>query len=83
VTDHKSQSDPQTQEQPVERRPDAQDPTAVDHVRESNATTISNGGLGGGRPQGGARVTPERARTEGDDRNPVMPDEDATLRTEI
>jgi hypothetical protein len=55
----------------------------VEHTRESDATTINNGGLGGGRPAGGARITPERARTDRDSRDPVMPDDDATLNTKI
>ena len=46
----------------MERRPYSTDPTAVDHTRVSESSTISNGGLGGGRPEGGATVTPERAR---------------------
>jgi hypothetical protein len=49
---------------PVERRPYARDPTKVDHTRVSTASTVTNSGLGGGRPEGGATVTPERARTE-------------------
>jgi hypothetical protein len=51
-------------DKPVERRPYSQDPTAVDHTRTSESSTVSNGGLGGGRPEGGATVTPERARYE-------------------
>ena len=83
MTDPKWTSDPRDQEQAVERRPDQQDPTAVDHTRESDASTITNGGLGGGRPEGGARITPERARNEDRPRDPVMPDDDATLNTKI
>ena len=83
MTEPKSQSDPRDQEQAVERRPRPQDPTAVEQTRESDATTLNNGGLGGGRPEGGARITPERARTEGNPRDPVMPDDDATLNTKI
>lgn len=52
------------QEQMIERRPHPQDPTRVEHQRTSDATTISNGGLAGGRPEGGARKTPEREKTE-------------------
>jgi len=83
MTGKKWESDPRDQEQAVERRPRAEDPTAVEHTRESDATTINNGGLGGGRPAGGARITPERARTDRDSRDPVMPDDDATLNTKI
>ena len=83
MTDPKSQSDPRDQEQAVERRPRPQDPTAVEHTRESDASTINNGGHGGGRPAGGGRVTPERAHTRDDNRDPVMPDEDATVNTKI
>jgi hypothetical protein len=87
MTDPKWQSDPRDQEQAVERRPDHQDPTAVDHTRESDASTINNGGLGGGRPAGGARRTPERARAEGEESDPVMPggdlDDNPTMRTTI
>lgn len=32
--------------------------------RTSDASTINAGGLGGGRPSGGATVTPERAHYE-------------------
>jgi hypothetical protein len=83
MTDRHATHNPRRQEQAVERRPDQQDPTAVDHTRESDASTINNGGLGGGRPSGGARVTPERARDEGDTRDPVMPDDESTLNTQI
>ena len=83
MTDPKSPSDPRDQEPAVERRPRHQDPTAVEHTRESDASTINNGGLGGGRPEGGARITPERARTDEGSRDPVMPDDDATLNTKI
>jgi hypothetical protein len=57
---------------PVERRPYARDPTKVEHTRVSTASTVTNSGLGGGRPEGGATVTPERARTE--DRMRKRPD---------
>jgi hypothetical protein len=77
------QSDPRDQEQSVERHPSPQDPTAVDHTRESDATTINNGGLGGGRPEGGAHITPERAHNEGASQDPVMPDDASTLNTKI
>jgi len=70
-------------EHTVERHPHPQDPTAVDHTRESDATTINNGGLGGGRPGGGARITPERAHNEDNPKDPVMPDDDSTLNTKI
>jgi hypothetical protein len=83
MTDRKLTSDPRDQEQAVERRPQPQDPTAVDRTRESDATTINNGGLGGGRPAGGARVTPEHPRRTEDERDPVMPDDDTTLKTNI
>ena len=76
-------SSAEQQEQLVERHPRPQDPTAVDHTRESDATTINSGGLGGGRPQGGARITPERAQNEQNRRDPVMPDDDASLNTKI
>jgi hypothetical protein len=85
MTDPKHLSDPRDQEQAVERRPFSDDPTRVENTRVSDATTISNGGLGSGRPQGGAKVTPERARVEGDEQpdDPVMPADDATLNTKI
>jgi hypothetical protein len=83
MTDRHSNRDALRQEQPVERRPDQEDPTAVDHTRESDASTINNGGLAGGRPAGGARITPERARNEGNTSDPVMPDDDSTLNTKI
>jgi hypothetical protein len=85
MTDPKDLSDPRDQEQPVERRPFSDDPTRVENTRVSDATTISNGGLGGGRPQGGATVTPERARVEGKEEpdDAVMPADDATLNTKI
>jgi len=83
MTERNSSRDPGRQEQAVERRPDQQDPTAVDHTRESDASTINNGGLGGGRPAGGARITPERARKEANTRDPVMPDDESTLNTKI
>jgi hypothetical protein len=62
------------QEQMIERRPHAQDPTRAEDQRTSDSTTISNGGLAGGRPEGGARKTPERERME---------DDKPTLRTEM
>jgi hypothetical protein len=85
MTDPKQLSDPRDQEQAVERRPFSDDPTRVENTRVSDATTISNGGLAGGRPQGGATVTPERARVEGSDEpdDAVMPADDATLNTKI
>lgn len=85
MTDPKDLSDPRDQDQPVERRPFSDDPTRVENTRVSDATTISNGGLGGGRPQGGATVTPERARVEGQEEpdDAVMPADDATLNTKI
>lgn len=61
------------QEQMIERRPHGQDPTRVEDQRTSDASTISNGGLAGGRPEGGARKTPEREKAEGE----------PTLRTEM
>jgi hypothetical protein len=85
MTDPKDLSDPRDQEQPIERRPFAKDPTRVENTRVSDATTIGNGGLGGGRPQGGATLTPERARAErkkGPD-DVVMPADDAALKTNI
>ena len=57
-------SDARDQEQPVERRPYANDPTRVENTRVSDASTITAGGLSGGRPEGGATETPERARYE-------------------
>jgi hypothetical protein len=87
MTEPKHLSDPRDQEQAVERRPFANDPTRAENTRVSDATTISNGGLGGGRPQGGAQVTPERARAEGsegsEDHDKVMPADDAALKTNI
>jgi hypothetical protein len=85
MTDPKHLSDPRDQEQAVERRPFSNDPTRVENTRVSEATTISNGGLAGGRPQGGATVTPERAGVEGTEESDdsVMPADDATLRTKI
>lgn len=79
------EKDAREQEQPVERRPFANDPTRVENTRVSDSTTISNSGLGGGRPQGGATVTPERARAEGKEGpdDAVMPADDATLKTKI
>jgi hypothetical protein len=70
-------ADPADQEQLVARHPRQEDPTRNDTGRTSGASTIANGGLAGGRPSGGAAVTPERARLEGN--QPVMPDEEATL----
>jgi hypothetical protein len=64
MADPKTPSDPRDQEQIVERRPHHQDPTRVETERTSDASTINAGGLGGGRPSGGATVTPERARFE-------------------
>ena len=64
MSDPKHLSDPRDQEQAVERRPFSHDPTRVENTRVSDATTISNGGLAGGRAQGGAKVTPERARVD-------------------
>jgi hypothetical protein len=85
MTDPKHLSDPRDQEQAVERRPFPDDPTRVENTRVSDATTISNGGLGGGRAQGGAKVTPERARVDGTEPpdDPVMPADDAALNTKI
>ena len=83
MTDPKQKSDPRDQEQPVETHPRAQDPTAVDRTRDSDATTINNGGLAGGRPEGGARITPERAHNERTPDDPVMPDDESTLNTRI
>ena len=82
----KWQSDPRDQEPMVERRPYHNDPTRVEDERTSDASTIASGGVSGGRPQGGAAITPERARAErrapesGDD---VMPDDSSTLNTKI
>ena len=73
MTNPKNVSDQDDQEQPVERRPFSSDPTRVENTRVSDSTTISNAGLGGGRSQGGAKATPERARVEGTDE----PSEDA------
>jgi hypothetical protein len=67
MTDAKNVSDPADQEQAIERRPFSSDPTRVENTRVSDSTTVSNSGLGGGRSQGGAQVTPERARSEGTD----------------
>jgi hypothetical protein len=64
MTDQDKPSAASDQEPLVERRPYHSDPTAVDHTRTSDASTVNNGGLGGGRPQGGATITPERARYE-------------------
>lgn len=61
------------QEQMIERRPRQHDPTRVEDEHTSDASTISNGGLAGGRPEGGAKKTPERIRDE----------ENPTLRTEM
>lgn len=84
MTDPKRQSDEQERgDAEVERRPRREDPTAVDTTRTSDASTITNGGLGGGRPAGGARITPERARTEDNTTDPVMPDDSSTLNTKI
>ena len=58
--------DPREQEQMIERRPHAHDPTRVEDQRTSDASTISNGGLGAGRPERGARKTSERERMEGE-----------------
>ena len=55
---------PRNQEPMVERRPHPQDPTRLDDQRTSDATTIANGGLGSGRPEGGAKKTPERDKME-------------------
>ena len=70
MADPKSQSNPRDQEQAVQRRPYPHDPTR---------------GLGGGRPGGGATVTPERARTDATDEpaDPALPADDATLKTKI
>jgi len=70
-------ADPGNQEQMLERRPAAQDPTRVEDQRTSDASTISNGGLGGGRPAGGARKTPERNRME------QTSGDEPTLRTDM
>jgi hypothetical protein len=85
MTDPTHLSDPDDQEQAIERRPFSNDPTRVENTRVSDATTISNGGLGGGRPQGGAQVTPERARAEGSEEpnDAALPADDATLKTNI
>lgn len=83
MTHPKAKSDRRGQEQVVETHPQPRDPTAVDRTRESDASTINNGGLAGGRPQGDARVTPERAHNEREPDDPVMPDDDATLNTKI
>ncbi|NUR56409.1 MAG: hypothetical protein HOQ29_18355 [Acidobacteria bacterium] len=85
MPDSKSPSDPRDQEQAVERRPYPHDPTRVENQRVSDASTMNNGGLGGGRPGGGSKVTPERARTEGTDQpaDPALPADDATLDTKI
>jgi hypothetical protein len=85
MTDPKHPSDPRDQEQAVERRPFSDDPTRVENTRVSDATTISNSGLGGGRPHGGAAVTPERARGEGKEEpdDAALPADDATLNTKI
>jgi hypothetical protein len=80
MTDAKNVSDPGAQEQAVERRPFSNDPTRVENTRVSDSTTISNAGLGGGRSQGGAKVTPERARVEGTDEpsDEAIPTDDLT-----
>ena len=85
MAESKSQSDPRDQEQAVQRRPYPHDPTRVENERVSDASTINNGGLGGGRPGGGATVTPERARTDATDEpaDPALPADDATLNTKI
>jgi hypothetical protein len=82
MSDNTRPSDPGDQEQLVERRPRHEDPTRVDTERTSDASTIVNGGLGGGRPEGGAQRTPERVRAEAGDK-PVKPDEGATLKTNM
>lgn len=75
--------DAQNQERPVARRPHPEDPTRVEDQRTSDAGTITSGGLAGGRPQGGPGVTPERARQKPEQRNPVMPDDEASLKRDI
>lgn len=62
------------------------DPTRVEDEHTSDASTVTSSGLGGGRPAGPAAATPERAREqrkEDTKRDPVMPANDETLRTDI
>ena len=64
-------SDPDRQEQLVERHPRHQDPTRLDEERTSDNSTVDNGGVGSG------------AEKDRNRENPTMPDGDASLRTEI
>jgi hypothetical protein len=66
MADRNKPSDPQNQEQLVEKHPHHQDPTRLDVERTSDNSTIDNGGIASGREE-----------------NPIMPADDATLRTEI
>lgn len=71
MADSRRPSDPERQEPLVNRHPHHQDPTRLDEERTSDNSTVDNGGIGSGASQ-------DRSRE-----NPTMPDDDATLRTEI
>jgi len=77
-------TDPLRQEQAVERSPGGGSQpggSVVDEHTASSNTQHSNG-LAGGNPSGSPQETPERRREEVRD-NPTLPDDDATLRTEM
>ena len=83
MSNERQPSDPADQEQLVERRPYHEDPTRVENTRGSDASTVTNGGLAGGRAEGGATITPERARyEEGVRQNPEVQGGDDTPRPE-
>jgi hypothetical protein len=71
MSESRRPSDPDRQEQLVERHPRHQDPTRLDEERTSDNSTVDNGGIGGG------------AREDRSRENPTMPAGDAPLRTEI
>jgi hypothetical protein len=68
MTEPKWKSDPREQEPLVRRHPYRNDPTRVEEERTADEqSTTRNGGVGSG----------------GDRRDPIMPADDSTLRTDI
>jgi hypothetical protein len=63
MADSRRSSDPDRQEQLVERHPRHHDPTKLDEERTSDNSTVDNGGIGSGARQDGSRENPT-LRTE-------------------
>lgn len=63
MTDTRRPSNPEDQEQLVNRHPRSSDPTKLDEERTSDNSTVDNGGLGSGADKDRSRENPT-LRTE-------------------